>query len=172
MKIELMRAMEQMVVTLMGSELKEYFINYDKSRDACSIIWQSDKYNINELEPYIYTIQCDDGENFYDLINAEWPDSNGRDDFKTIELNNFEVIEGDEDKEYLLCFTALVGINFDNNPDFYSALYESNNQIVARIQFKKDGKPLADVDGYQEYLFEMNIDNSVALEGDDDLAGF
>ena len=167
-----MRAMEQMAVILTDSELKEYFINYDKSRDACSIIWQSDKYNINELEPYIYAIQCDDGENFYDLINAEWPEANGRDDFKTIELNNFEAIEGDGDAEYLLCFTALVGINFDNNPDFYRALDDSDNQVVARIQFKKDGKPLVDVDGYQEYLYEMNIDNFIELEGDDSLAGF
>ena len=47
---------------------KTYFIKHDKSRDACSIIWESDDYAINELEPYIYAIQCDDGEDFHDLI--------------------------------------------------------------------------------------------------------
>ena len=49
---------------------------------------------------------------------------------------------------------------------------KSNNQIVARIQFKKDGKPILDEEGYQEYLYEMNIDNFVQLEGEDDLSGF
>mgnify|MGYP003321353493 CR=1 FL=1 len=55
---------------------------------------------------------------------------------------------------------------------FFEALEKSNNQIVARIQFKKDGKPILDEEGYQEYLYEMNIDNFVQLEGEDDLSGF
>jgi hypothetical protein len=58
---------------------KTYFINHDKSRDACSIIWRSDEHVIGDLEPYIYAIQCDDGEDFHDLINADWPDADGMD---------------------------------------------------------------------------------------------
>ena len=53
--------------------MNEYFINYDKSRDACSITWESVNYDINELEPYIYAIQCDDGDIFHELISSEWP---------------------------------------------------------------------------------------------------
>ena len=152
--------------------MNEYFINYDKSRDACSITWETANYDINELEPYIYAIQCDDGEAFHDLISSEWPESDGKDDFQTIELNNFEAVEGDSKNEFFLCFTAVIGINPNKNKDFFEALEKSNNQIVARIQFKKDGKPILDEEGYQEYLYEMNIDNFVQLEGEDDLSGF
>ena len=152
--------------------MNEYFINYDKSRDACSITWEAANYDINELEPYIYAIQCDDGETFHDLISSEWPESDGKDDFQTIELNNFEAVEGDSKNEFFLCFTAVIGINPNKNKDFFEALEKSNNQIVARIQFKQDGKPILDEEGYQEYLYEMNIDNFVQLEGEDDLSGF
>mgnify|MGYP006079548891 CR=1 FL=1 len=69
---------------------KTYFINHDKSRDACTIIWETDEYNIKELEPYISSIQCDDGEDFHELINSESPDSDGRDDFKVLELNKYQ----------------------------------------------------------------------------------
>ncbi len=145
---------------------KNYFINYDKSRDACSIIWESEDHAISDLEPYIYAIQCDDGEDFHELINAEWPDADGKDDFRTLEINNFAAVEGDDDNEYLLCFTALVSINLDNHPNFQKALKQSDNQIVARIQFKKDGNPMLDEEGYEEFLFEMHQDNFVELELD------
>ena len=146
---------------------KNYFINYDKSRDACSIIWESEDHAISDLEPYIYAIQCDDGEDFHELINAEWPDADGKDDFRTLEINNFAAVEGDDDNEYLLCFTALVSINLDNHPNFQKALKQSDHQIVARIQFKKDGNPILDEDGYEEFLFEMHQDNFVELELED-----
>ena len=145
---------------------KNYFINYDKSRDACSIIWESEDHAISDLEPYIYAIQCDDGEDFHELINAEWPDADGKDDFRTLEINNFAAVEGDDDNEYLLCFTALVSINLDNHPNFQKALKQSDHQIVARIQFKKDGNPMLDEEGYEEFLFEMHQDNFVELELD------
>lgn len=143
---------------------KSYFINYDKARDACSVIWLSEKYKIDDLQPYIFAIQCDDGENFYDLINAEYPDADGRDDFKTIMINNFAALEGDDVNEYLLCFTAKVSFNLDQHPKFKKALKSSNNQIVARVQFKKNGKPLIDSDGYEEILYDMHSDNFVTLD--------
>ena len=148
-------------------EAKTYFINHDKSRDACSIIWESDEYVIGDLEPYIYAIQCDDGEDFYDLLNADWPDADGKDDFKTLELNNFQALEGDCDNEYLLCFTALISTNLDKHPNFRNALEKSESQVVARIQFKKDGKPILDKDGYEEFLYEMVSDTFVGFELDD-----
>ena len=69
---------------------KEYHINHYKVRDACSIMWVSDEYNINQLEPYISSIGCDDGEDYHYLISSEWPEAKGKDDFKTLELNDFE----------------------------------------------------------------------------------
>lgn len=142
----------------------EYFINYDKARDACSIIWMSEDYEIAELEPYISSIQCDDGEDFYELINAEWPDAQGQDDFRTIEVSNFAALEGDGEKEYLLCFTAVVSINLNVHPAFREALEKADHLIVARIDFKRNGKPILDDNGDREYLFEMDNDQFVELE--------
>ena len=146
---------------------KTYFINHDKSRDACTIIWETDEYNIKELEPYISSIQCDDGEDFHELINSECPDSDGRDDFKVLELNNFEAVEGDDDNAYILCFHALISTDLNKHPIFSKALKKADNHVVARIQFKKDGKPIVDEDGYEEYLFEMGDDVTVEFELDD-----
>ena len=154
-------------VNTVAGTAKNYFINYDKSRDACSILWESDEHAIGDLEPYIYAIQCDDGEDFHELINSDWPDADGKDDFQTLEINNFAAVDGDDDNEYLLCFTALVSINLDNHPVFQKALKQSNNQIVARIQFKKNGSPILDEDGFEEFLFEMHQDNFVELELED-----
>ena len=146
---------------------KTYFINHDKSRDACSIVWESEDYAITDLEPYIYAIQCDDGEDSHDLLNAEWPDADGQDDFKTLELNNFEAVEGDSENEYLLCFNAFISSDLEQHPNFKKALEDSENQIVARIQFKKNGKPILDEDGYEEFLFDMHSDTFVEFELDD-----
>jgi hypothetical protein len=143
---------------------KSYFINYDKSRDACSVIWLSEKHKIDDLQPYIFAIQCDDGDDFYELINAEYLDADGRDDFQTIMINNFAALEGDDDNEYLFCFTAHISVNLDQHPEFKKALKASNNQIVARVQFKKNGKPLIDADGYEEILYDMHRDNFVTLD--------
>lgn len=145
----------------------EYFLNYDKSRDACSIIWVSEEYEISELEPYIYSIQCDDGEDFHELLNCDWPDAEERDDFRTIEIIDFAALEGDDENEFLLCFTARVSINLDDHPVFREALEKANNQVVARIDFKKNGKPILDDEGYAEFLHEMHQDNFVELELDD-----
>ena len=144
--------------------IKNYFINYNKSRDACSIIWESTDYDISTLEAYITSIQCDDGEDLHELINSEWPDSEGKDDFKIIELNDFEAIQGDNENDYLLCYTAVISLDLDKHPIFKKALDKADNQIVARISFKKDGKPLVDSEGYAEYLFEMDQDQFVELE--------
>ena len=144
--------------------MHSYIINYDKSRDACSIIWEAENHLIGDLEPYIFSIQCDDGEDLHELINADWPNADGKDDFKTLELNNFRAVEGDDDDEYLLCFNALISTDLNQHPNFKKALEKSRNHIVARIQFKKDGKPILDEDGFEEFLYEMHRDTFVELE--------
>tara|TARA_Y100000748_G_scaffold254319_1_gene220256 strand:+ start:1608 stop:2054 length:447 start_codon:yes stop_codon:yes gene_type:complete len=138
---------------------KEYHINHYKVRDACSIMWVSDEYNINQLEPYISSIGCDDGEDYHYLISSEWPEAKGKDDFKTLELNDFEAVANDGDNEYSLCFTAWVTIDLDRHPKFKEALEKSDNQVLARIGFKHEGKPMIDNDGYEEYLYEMSEDH-------------
>ena len=145
----------------------EYFINYDKARDACSIVWISDVYNISDLEPYLCALQCDDGENFHELLHADWPNSAGRDDFRLVEIENFAALEGDYENHFLLCFTAVVSINLDNHPTFRKALEIANNKIVARIGFKENGHPILDENGDEEILYEMDQDTFVDLEPDD-----
>ena len=143
---------------------RNYLINCYKSRDASSITWESDKYKINELEPYVSSIMCDDGQDFHHLIHADNPVADGKDDFNLIELNDFEAIKGNSDKEYLLCFSAVVSVDLNKHPNFKKALNTSENQIVPRIGFKKDGLPLSDAGGYEEYLYEMDQDVFVGFE--------
>ena len=138
----------------------DYFINCDKSRDASMIEWANEDYNIHELEPYISSIDCDDGEDFHYLMSEE-------NEFKLISLDKFEAIEGDDENQFLLCFTAVVNINLDKYPDFKKALDKSDNMVVARIGFKKNGKEILNSDGYEEHLFEMGEDVPVELELDD-----
>lgn len=146
----------------------QYFINHDKSRDACSIIWLSDKHHIDDLEPYLFLIQCDNEAEVYDLVNIEWPEADGRDEFKTLALNNFQALEGDEEQEYILCFNAIIQVDLDSFPEFKNALECSDNHIVARVQFKKDGNSILDSDGFEETLYEPWRDHFVKLESIDE----
>ena len=143
---------------------RSYLINCYKSRDASSIIWVSDEYKINELDPYVSSIMCDDGDEIHHLIHADSPYADGKDDFKLIELNDFEAVKGDSEREYLLCFSAVVRIDLNKHPNFKQALNKSENQIVPRIWFKKRGQPLVDKDGYAKYLYEMDQDIFIGLE--------
>ena len=143
---------------------KTYFINCYKSRDASSIIWDTEKYKLNELTPYITHITCDDGEEFHELINSEWPENHGKNDFTVLELNDFEAISADQYNEYLLCFTALISTDLKKHPKFSKALDKTDYQVVPRISFKFNGIPLADEEGYEEHLFEPGTDNFVDFE--------
>ena len=137
---------------------KKYLINCDKPRDASSVTWMSKDHAIEDLEPYIYAIQCDDGENDHELINFEWPRADGKNDFKLIELNNFEAVGDGNNDSYLLCFNAIVEVDLDNLLTFAEALEKSANRVVARIGFKKHGKPII------TDLYEMYDDKYVELE--------
>ena len=143
---------------------RDYLINCNKTRDASSIFWISENYIIHDLEPYIYCIQCDDGQDYHDLINNEWPDAEGKDDFKNIKIDNFEAIPGDVENQFYLCFTALVNVNLNQHPKFSEALNKSNNLIVPRVQFKHSGKPILDKEGYEEFLFDMDQDVFVEFQ--------
>jgi len=143
---------------------KTYAIDYGKLRDACSIIWISNRYKIDQLEPYLSTIQSDDGEDFHDIYSKDSTETDGQGDFQTLELNNFEAIQGGSDNEFYICFSALVSINLNNIPDFKQALEKAGRRIVARIGFKKDGKKILDEDGEEEILFEMDVDQFTDLQ--------
>ena len=135
--------------------IKEYSISHNKIKTACSIIWESEKYDINSLEPFVCAIQCDDGENFYSLQLKNK-------DFENEEIRDFEAIS-DDNKTFSLCFTCWVTIDLEKHPNFKKGLEKANNKVVARIDFSKDGKPILNEEGEEEYLFEMDEDNYVDL---------
>ena len=135
--------------------IKEYSISHHKIKTACSIIWESEKYDINSLEPFVCAIQCDDGEDFYSLQLENK-------DFENEEIRDFEAIS-DDNKTFSLCFTCWVTIDLEKHPNFKKGLEKANNKVVARINFSKDGKPILNEEGEEEYLFEMDEDNYVDL---------
>ena len=135
--------------------IQEFYISHYKAKNACGIEWISEKYNIDELEPYVEYIQCDDGEDFHSL-------SYESKDFENVELTDFEAV--DQGETYKLCFTAVIRMDLEKHPSFKQALNKSDNQVVARINFLNDGKPIRDEDGNQEQLFEMDEDEFVELE--------
>ena len=110
---------------------QEFYISHYKAKNACGIEWISEKYNIDELEPYVEYIQCDDGEDFHSL-------SYESKDFENVELTDFEAV--DQGKTYKLCFTAVISMDLEKHPSFKQALNKSDNQVVARINFLNDDK--------------------------------
>ena len=129
-----------------------YFIDHNKSATASCIIWISDEYDIKDLTPYIESILCDNGEDYIELYG---------DDFEQISIDNFEAIAGDDENSYILCYTAIVKINFDDHIDFKNAMESSGNMVEVKVGFKDtDGEELDD-------LFEENYDNAVELEEDE-----
>lgn len=129
-----------------------YFIDFNKSATASSIIWISDEYDIHSLTPYIEAILCDKGDDYAELYG---------DDFEEISIDNFEACKGDDENSFILCYTAIVSINLDNHIEFRNAMESSGNIVEVRIGFKDtDGNELED-------LYEGNYDYPVILEKDE-----
>ena len=130
---------------------KIYEINYPKNRSACSIKWTSQEYSINELEPKLNMIECYDGELSHWLT---------LDDFRVLSIKEFEPIQESENT-YRLFFKADISIDLENEnyKDFREALSKTNSKVVARLEFKKNGKDLFDKKGEFIYLFEGDEDN-------------
>ena len=130
--------------------MKQFFINYNKAADACCIEWVSDDYSISQLEPYIEAILCDDGEEYVELYS---------DEFELIQLDNFEAMPGDDDGTYLLCYTAVVGIDLEKFSEFRDALEVSEGIVEVKVGFKDGNDNEIDDD-----LFEGIYDKCVELE--------
>ena len=137
----------------------EYCISHFKATQACTIEWTSDKYRINDLEPYISSIECDDGEDYHHLLSDKG-------DFEIVDIDDFEAIE-DSGNACILCFTAWANIDLDQHPTFKEALEKSGHQVLARVNFKKNGESVTGSDGVEEVLFEMDSDTFVELQEQD-----
>ena len=138
-----------------SSKSEHYLIDHSKPSDAVSITWESFNNTIDELEPYIYAIHCDDVEDLHELVHPDWPESEGRNDFSLIKLDNFEALVDEDDEDlYRLCFSAVVSIDLDQHPRFKTALETTKYKVVARVGFMLDGQPLVDDDGDEEWLYD------------------
>lgn len=114
--------------------MSKFSINFNKSSSANLIEWTS-TININECEPFIDHIRCDDGEDFVFLTSED-------NQFKNISISNFEAISSDESNSFYICFESIIEIDLENYPKFKEAINTSNYIIEVAIGFRLDGKKL------------------------------
>jgi len=129
-----------------------YEINYLKGKKACSIEWTSEEYSIHDLEPRLNMINCDDGELSHDLT---------LDDFRVLSLKDFEPVK-ESGNIYRLFFRAEVLFDLENEiyKDFKEALSKTNSEVIARLEFLKNGEDVLDKEGEYIYLFDGDEDNT------------
>lgn len=114
--------------------MTRFSINFNKSSAANLIEWTS-TININECEPFIDFIRCDDGEDFVFLTSKDKQ-------FKTIGVSNFEAVNSNEDNRFYICLEAAIDVNLENHKKFSKALEVSNYMIEVAIGFRLGKKNL------------------------------
>jgi|TARA_B110000444_G_C18609174_1_gene486795 hypothetical protein len=118
--------------------MSKFFVDYNKSSQASTILWTHEDIKIEETEPFIDFIRCDfDGEDYKFLYQDEK-------DFKQLSLDNFGAVKGDEEDTFLLCYTADIELDLNQKTDFKKALDFSSNLVEVVLGFKHKGKVLKD----------------------------
>tara|TARA_B110000037_G_scaffold175821_1_gene200568 strand:+ start:114 stop:512 length:399 start_codon:yes stop_codon:yes gene_type:complete len=118
--------------------MSKFFVDYNKSSQASTILWTHEDIKIEETEPFIDFIRCDfDGEDYKFLYQDEK-------DFKQLSLDNFGAVKGDEEDTFLLCYTADIELDLNQKTDFKKALDFSSNLVEVVLGFKHKGKVLED----------------------------
>ena len=118
--------------------MSKFFVDYNKSSQASTILWIHEDIKIEETEPFIDFIRCDfDGEDYKFLYQDEK-------DFKQLSLDNFGAVKGDEEDTFLLCYTADIELDLNQKTDFKKALDFSSNLVEVVLGFKHKGKVLKD----------------------------
>lgn len=118
--------------------MSKFFVDYNKSSQATTILWTHEDIKIEETEPFIDFIRCDfDGEDYKFLYQDEK-------DFKQLSLDNFGAVKGDEEDTFLLCYTADIELDLNQKIDFKKALDFSSNLVEVVLGFKHKGKVLKD----------------------------
>jgi hypothetical protein len=131
---------------------KAFNVDYSRSNLASTITWVDSKNKIENCDPYINFIRCDDGDEYQFLHSDEG-------DIINESLFMFEAIKVKGTKsDYLLCYSAdFVIVNFDSKTAFINALKKSKNQVEIVIGFKDSkGKVLSDA-------FEENSNRTAKL---------
>ena len=116
-----------------------YYIDYNHASDASTITWTHEDEQIEDCEPYVDFVRCDENGEEYQFLYSD------KDDFIS-KIDNFGAIKGDEEDEYILCYTADFYIkNMSSNKKFLKALKYSNNDVEVVLGFKdKNGEILED----------------------------
>ena len=123
--------------------MTKYFVDFNKSSQANTILWTHDTIKIHDCEPFIDYIRCDfDGKDYKFLHHDE-------DDFKEVEIINFGAIHGDEEDTFYTCYVAIMEIDLNKRKDFKKALDFSSNLVEVVIGFKHKGIILQDC--YEEH---------------------
>ena len=112
---------------------------------ASTITWENEKNKIEDCEPSIDFIRCDDGEE-YQFLHAD------KGEIINQSLFMFEAVKVKGKKEqYLLCYSADFEItDFDNRVNFLKALKHSKNQVEIVLSFK-DSKGKIINNCFEEY---------------------
>ena len=118
--------------------MSKFFVDYNKSSQASTILWTHEDIKIEKAEPFIDFIRCDfKGEDYKFLYQDEK-------DFKQLSLDNFAALKGDEEDTFLLCYTADIELDLKKKTDFKKALDFSSNLVEVVLGFKHKGKILED----------------------------
>ena len=133
--------------------MKRYFVDYNNSSQASTILWTHENIKIEDTQPFIDYIRCDfDGEDYKFLYHDE-------NDFSNVKIINFQAIPGEEDDTFLACYVASMSIDLDKKKDFKKALKFSSNLVEVVLGFKHKGKILKD-------SFEEHENRQTVLEED------
>ena len=118
--------------------MSKFFVDYNRSSQASTILWTHEDIKIEETEPFIDFIRCDfNGEDYKFLHQDEK-------DFKQLSLDNFAALKGDEEDTFLLCYTADIELDLNQKIDFKKALDFSSNLVEVVLGFKHKSKVLED----------------------------
>ena len=117
-------------------------VNFNE--DNASIIeWISNKYNIEDLKPFIFSIHSDGGEEIEELYG---------DDFKEISFESFNIIKGDRENTLKLLYNCIFEFDESKFVHFKNALDNSSNLIEIKLGFKdQSGKEIDHEDLYEGF---------------------
>jgi hypothetical protein len=114
-----------------------YSIDYSRTNLANKISWSGESFGIEECEPFIDFIRCDDGDDYEFLHSDKGEIRNGS-------LFMFEAVLDPEDGNYHLCYSADFEVLVsDSTKKFFDALKKSKGKVEMVLGFRgPDGSVL------------------------------
>lgn len=114
----------------MAKKTIAFNVDYSRTNLASKVSWTNEENKIEECEPFIDYIRCDDGEDYQFLHSDKGEIAEGS-------LFIFEPVLDKEDGDYFLCFSAYFVIpDYDSKLAFTKAIKKSKNQVELVLGFK------------------------------------